>query len=131
MDVTLVVIENDAELARAHKLVEQLMDSALPEDAARLETQARLIAAYEQRKWPPRRPSTADIVRYLMDQHGMSRTDMAEILGTPSRVSEVLNGKKERSMALVQRLRGRFRVPADVLIPASAGKSRSPKRNAG
>ena len=49
----------------------------------------------------------------LMDQHGLTRADMAPILGTPSRVSEVLRGKKGLSMAMVQRLRARFRVPAD------------------
>jgi HTH-type transcriptional regulator/antitoxin HigA len=39
------------------------------------------------------------------------------ILGTPSRVSEVLRGKKGLSMAMVQRLRARFRIPADLLLP--------------
>jgi HTH-type transcriptional regulator/antitoxin HigA len=42
---------------------------------------------------------------------------MVPILGTPSRVSEILRGKKGLSMAMVQRLRARFRVPADLLIP--------------
>jgi len=53
-----------------------------------------------------------------MDQHGLTRADLVPLLGTPSRVSEVLRGKKGLSMAMVQRLRARFRVPADVLIPA-------------
>jgi HTH-type transcriptional regulator/antitoxin HigA len=52
-----------------------------------------------------------------MDQHGVTRADMVPILGTPSRVSEVLRGKKGLSMVMVQRLRARFRVPADLLIP--------------
>jgi HTH-type transcriptional regulator/antitoxin HigA len=42
---------------------------------------------------------------------------MVPILGTPSRVSEVLSGKKGLRMAMVQRLRARFRVPADLLLP--------------
>ncbi len=118
MDATLVVIDNDAELARARALVDRLMTSDAAADIARLEAQARLIAAYEEAKWPRRAPSTADIVRYLMDQHGLSRADMVPILGTASRVSEVLRGKKGLSMTMVQRLRARFRVPADVLLPA-------------
>ncbi len=52
-----------------------------------------------------------------MDQHGLTRADMMPILGTASRVSEVLSGKKELSMTMVQRLRARFGVPADVLLP--------------
>jgi len=76
-----------------------------------------LIAAYEEKKWPRRPPSVADLIRHLMDQHGLTRADLIPLLGTPIRVSEVLRGKKGLSMAMVQRLRARFRVPADLLLP--------------
>jgi HTH-type transcriptional regulator / antitoxin HigA len=117
MDATVIVIDSDAELARARALVDRLWNSNDPADVARLEAQALLIAAYEERKWPRRQPSIADLIRHLMDQHGLTRADMVPILGTPSRVSEVLRGKKGLSMAMVQRLRARFRVPAELLLP--------------
>ncbi|MEA2978955.1 MAG: HTH-type transcriptional regulator / antitoxin HigA [Alphaproteobacteria bacterium] len=117
MDATLIVVDSDAELARALKFLDTMMGSDDPANAARVAAQARLIAAYEQAKWPPRQPGTADVIRYLMDQHGLSRADMVPILGTASRVSEVLSGKKGLSMTMVQRLRARFGVPADVLLP--------------
>jgi HTH-type transcriptional regulator/antitoxin HigA len=117
MDSTLILIDDDAELARARALVEALWDSNDPNDVARLEAQGRLIAAFEERKWPRRTASVADLIRHLMEQHGLTRADMAPILGSPSRVSEVLSGKKGLSLAMVQRLRARFRVPADLLLP--------------
>ena len=117
MDATVILIDSDAELARARALVERLWDSNKPADIARFQAQARLIAAYEESKWPRRSASIADLIRHLMDQHGLTRTDMVPILGTPSRVSEVLRGKKGLSMAMIQRLRARFRVPADLLLP--------------
>jgi HTH-type transcriptional regulator/antitoxin HigA len=117
MDASLILIDSDAELARARQLVERLWTSDDPADIARLAAQARLIAAYEDTKWPRRAPSTADVIRHLMDQHGLARADLVPILGTPSRVSEVLRGKKGLSMGMVQRLRARFRVPADLLLP--------------
>jgi len=117
MDATLIVIDSDGELARARALVDRLMASEDPDDLARLQAQARLIAAYEEAKWPRRLPSTADMIRYLMDQHGLTRADLVPILGTPSRVSEVLRGKRALSMTMVQRLRARFRVPAELLLP--------------
>jgi HTH-type transcriptional regulator/antitoxin HigA len=117
MDATLVVIDSDAELSRARALVDGLMTSDDPVDTARLAAQARLIAAYEQEKWPPRRPSTAALLRYLMDQHGLRRADLVPLLGTAKRVGEVLRGRRELSLAMVQRLRARFRVPADLLLP--------------
>jgi len=130
MDATLIVIDSDTELARARALVDRLWDSETPADLARLQAQARLIAAYEESKWPRRAPSTAELIRHLMDQHGVSRAEMVPILGTPSRVSEVLRGKKELSMAMVQRLRARFRVPADLLIPPPKQARRTTKRAA-
>src|SRR5215475_8514249 len=113
MDATLILIDSDAELARARALVDRLWDSDDPVDIARLRAQAYLIAAYEEGRWPRRPPGTAELIRHLMDQHGLTRADMVPILGTPSRVSEVMRGKKGLSMAMVQRLRARFRVPAD------------------
>jgi HTH-type transcriptional regulator/antitoxin HigA len=118
MDATLIVIDNAAELARARALVERLWNSKTSADVARLRAQACLIKAYEENNWPRQAPSMADLIRHLMDQHGLTRADMVPILGTPSRVSEVLRGKKKLSMAMVQRLRARFHIPADVLLPA-------------
>jgi HTH-type transcriptional regulator/antitoxin HigA len=117
MDATVILIDGDTELARARALVERLWNSDDPADIARLEAQARLIAAYEERKWPRRSPNIADLIRHLMDQHDLTRADMVPILGTPSRVSEVLRGKKGLSIAMVQRLRARFRISADLLLP--------------
>jgi HTH-type transcriptional regulator/antitoxin HigA len=132
MNAALIVIDSDAELIRARALVGRLLASDDPDDIARLEAQARLIAAYEEIKWPRRPPSTAEMIRYLMDQHGLTRADLVPLLGSPSRVSEVLRGKKGLSMAMVQRLRARFRVPADLLLPPpkKAAPRRSTKRNA-
>jgi len=130
MDATLIVIDSEAELPRARALVDRLWDSDDPADIARLQAQARLIAAYEENKWPRRPPSTAELIRHLMDQHGLTRADMVPILGTPSRVSEILSGKKGLSMTMVQRLRARFRVPADLLIPPPKTARRTTKRAA-
>ncbi|MGA2129858.1 MAG: XRE family transcriptional regulator, partial [Xanthobacteraceae bacterium] len=99
MNATLILIDSDAELARARRLVDRLWNSVDPADIARLQAQARLIADYEQARWPRRPPSIADLIRHLMDQHGLSRADLVPILGTPSRVSEILRGKKGLSMA--------------------------------
>jgi HTH-type transcriptional regulator / antitoxin HigA len=76
MDATLILIDSDAELTRAQALVDRLWKSDQPADVARLQAQARLIAAYEEAKWPRRPPGTADLIRHLMDQHGLTRADM-------------------------------------------------------
>jgi HTH-type transcriptional regulator/antitoxin HigA len=73
MDATLILIDSDAELARARAMVDRLWQSDKPADIARLQAQARLIAAYEEAKWPRRPPSTADLIRHLMEHHVLTR----------------------------------------------------------
>ena len=116
MKATLFVIENDADHTQAKALIERLMGSSDPADQARMTAQARLIEAYENGRWPRRTPSLPDLLTFLMDQHGLSRADLVPLLGTPSRVSEVLTGKRELSMSMVRRLRDRFQISADLLI---------------
>lgn len=49
---------------------------------------------------------------------------MVPILGTASGMSEILRGKNELSMTMIQRSRPRFRVPADVLLPLPCKKAK-------
>ncbi len=92
MKATLLIIENDKDHAQAKALSEKLMGSDDVADRARMAAQARLIEAYERARWPRRTTTLADLLNYLMDQHRLSRADLVPLLGTASRVSEVLNG---------------------------------------
>jgi HTH-type transcriptional regulator / antitoxin HigA len=125
MKATLVVIQNDADHAQAKVLVEKLMRSRDAAGQARMVAQAHLMEAYERGRWPRRTPALPELLIYLMDQHGLSRADLIPLLGTPSRVSEILNGKRELSMSMLRKLRERFHISADLLIPhAPAGCGR-------
>jgi HTH-type transcriptional regulator/antitoxin HigA len=117
MKATLIVIETDADHAQAKALVEKLMGSNTPADLARMTAQARLIEAYERARWPRRAPTLPALLTYLLDQHGLSRADLVPLLGTASRVSEVMNGKRDLSMSMIRKLRERFQISADLLIP--------------
>lgn len=119
MKTTLIVIQNDADHAQAKALIEKLMNSKNSADQARMVAQARLTEAYERSRWPQRAPSLPDLLAYLMEEHGLSRADLIPLLGTASRVSEVLTGKRELSMSMVRKLRERFHISADLLISSS------------
>jgi HTH-type transcriptional regulator / antitoxin HigA len=122
MKATLVIIENDADHAQAKALVEKLMSSNDPADQARMIAQARLIEAYERARWPRRAPTLPALLTYMLDQHGLTRADLVPLLGTASRVSEVMNGKRELSMSMVRKLRERFQISADLLIPPTRSR---------
>ena len=118
MDATLIIVDGDAELARANALVAALWDSSDPSDLARLEAQARLISAYERRKWPLRAATTRDLIAHLIDQHDVARAEMAKLLGGAARFRDAMAGKKSLGFAAVKRLRARFGVSADVFVDA-------------
>jgi HTH-type transcriptional regulator / antitoxin HigA len=122
MKATLIVIQDDADHSEAKRLVEKLMGSSDSQGRARMVAQARLIEAYERTRWPRVPPTLPELLAYLMDQHGLSRADLVPLLGTASRVSEVLSGKRELSMTMVRRLRDRFRISADLLVPRGGGR---------
>jgi HTH-type transcriptional regulator/antitoxin HigA len=123
MKTTLIVIQNDADHVQAKALVEKLMGSRDADERVRMVAQARLIDAYERTRWPRRAPTLPDLLTYLMDQHGLSRADLVPLLGTASRVSEVMNGKRELSMSMVRKLRERFHISADLLISPASTRS--------
>lgn len=116
MKATLFIVQNEVDHVQAKALIEKLMGSKDPADRARMTAQARLVEAYERIRWPRRSPLLPELLTYLMDQHGLTRADLVPLLGTASRVSEVLNGQRDLSMNMVRKLRERFRISADLLI---------------
>lgn len=120
MKVGVIVIESVRDLKAAQALVAKLGRSRKPADVARLRAQALLLQAYEAARWPVRAVPPAELIRYAMEQHGLTPADMAPILGTRSRVSEVLNGKRPLTLAMIRRLHERLGLPADLLISERA-----------
>ena len=112
MKTTLIVLENDSDHAEAKVLVGKLLQSNRPADRTRMLAQAHLIEAYERVRWPRVRATLPELLTFLMDQHGLSRADLMPLLGSASRVSELLAGKRELSMTMVKRLRERLHISA-------------------
>lgn len=82
-----------------------------------LELLVVLIESYEREHYPIGGTSTPQsILDFMLDQRGMSRGDLSEIMGGRSRVSEFFAGKRNLSLTQIRRLRHLLRVPADLLI---------------
>ena len=117
MKATLILVQNDADHAQAKTLVDKLMTSESPADHAKLAAQARLIEAYERERWPQKSPALADVLTYFARPTRSYTGGFSATPRYPSRVSEVMSGKRELSITMIQRLRERFHIPADALIP--------------
>jgi len=111
------VIKTESEYAAALARVEKLMDArpgTSPGDE--LEILSLLIHDYEGRVFPIAKPDPVAAIRFRMAQQGLTNKDMVPFLGSRSRVSEVLSGRRSLSLKMIRALVGGLRIPADVLL---------------
>jgi HTH-type transcriptional regulator / antitoxin HigA len=64
-------------------------------------------------------PDPIEAIKFRMEQHGLSRKDLEPLIGTRTRVAEVLNGKRSLSIAMIRRLHEGLGTSAEVLIRPS------------
>ena len=110
-------IRNHRDHARALREVERLWGarSGTP-DADKLEILVTLIDAYEAKHHPIDPPDPIDAIVFRMEQMGLTRSDLIDVIGSRARVSEVLNRQRPLTIAMIARLRERLGISADILI---------------
>jgi len=79
-------------------------------------TLGELIGDYDDAHYPAKDVAPSEMLRFLMDQHGLKQTDLAEELGSQGVVSEVLNGKRELNLRQMRALAGRFSVSVAAFV---------------
>lgn len=122
-------IRTNADYEAVLRQIERLWDAAPgTEDADALEVLAVLADAYEREHLDIPPPDPIDAVLFRMEQRGMARAELQELLGvTRGRLSEVLSGKREFSKAMIRKLVDGLDLPAEALIGggrADGGDSR-------
>ena len=85
----------------------------------RLDVLATLIDVYEARHYPIDPPDPIEAIEFRMEQQGMTRKDLEDIIGTRTRIAEVLNRKRSLSIGMIRRLHDRLGISAEVLIQPS------------
>jgi len=88
-------------------------------DGDRLDVLATLIDAYETEHHPTDPPDPIEAIKFRMEQQGLTRRDLEEIIGTRTRIAEVLSRNRGLSIAMIRRLHERLGISAEVLIRPS------------
>ena len=113
-------IHNDVELEHATGMIDILAGHDLNADQADyLDVLSTLVEAYENTHYPLEAPAICglDALRALLDEHGMSATDLARMLGMHrSMGSKLLKGERVLTVRHLQRLSDRFKVSADLFL---------------
>jgi HTH-type transcriptional regulator / antitoxin HigA len=91
----------------------------------RLDVLATLVAAYEEKHFPMDSPEPIEAIRFRLEQQGLDSRALIGIVGSRSRVYEVMQGKRALSLEMIRRLHQRFGIPADVLIQPTTKRRRA------
>lgn len=119
MNVHVIRSSKDYAPAMARLKVLMALDPAAgSEDDNELELLALVVEDYERKTVPPVSPDPIEAVLFRLDQAGLGRKDLIPLIGSASKVSEVLSGKRALSLAMIRRLRDGLGIPADVLVGA-------------
>jgi HTH-type transcriptional regulator/antitoxin HigA len=113
-------IRSKADYKRALAELERLWGAKVgTPEGDRLDVLATLIDAYETEQYPIDPPDPIEAIKFRMEQQGLSRKDLEPLIGTRTRVAEVLNRKRSLSIGMIRRLNERLGISAEVLIRPS------------
>jgi HTH-type transcriptional regulator/antitoxin HigA len=117
------LIKNEEDYHTALEQIETLVTLDPPvgtDDADTLELLAFLVEAYEEEHFPLSKPNPIEAIRFRMEQQGLSQKDMVPIIGSKSKVSEVLSGKQPLTLRMIRSLHRKLGIPFEILIGENA-----------
>src|SRR5438874_12711740 len=118
MDIRPIRTDEDHRCALAE--IEKLWGAAVGTPAGdKLDVLATLVEAYEERRWPlksRRRFDPVDVLHYAIDELGHTQAELAKILGSRSRASEILTRRRSLTLEMIQKIDANWKVPADLLV---------------
>src|SRR3989339_15248 len=112
-------IKTAEDYTEALKLVETLMISdpdVNSDEGEQLALLSALIQDYESRSFPETLPNPIDAIKFRMDQANLKPVDLIPYIGSRSRVSEILSGKRQLTLEMMRALEIGLGIPAKVLI---------------
>ncbi len=115
MDIKPIKTKKDH--AQTLKRIEALM-TAKPNtpQGDELDILVTLVEAYEAKHYAIEAPDPIVAIQHRMEALGMQRKDLEPLLGSKSRVSEILNRKRKLTMEMVRNLHESMQLPAEALI---------------
>ena len=109
--------ENDRALAMVESLMEKGERNMPPEEGELLDLLTNLIRDYEAEVCQPRGKSKPhEMVAFLLEQRGLAPKDLWHVVGSKSRVSEILAGKRSMTKEQAKKLADFFHVGVGLFI---------------
>lgn len=111
------LIKTEQEYNEALERIDELFDvSPDSKEFEEVELLVALVDLYEKEHYPIEAPDPIEAIKFRMDQMEMKPADLAQFLGTRSRVSEILNRKRKLTVEMMRKLFNDMGVPAESLL---------------
>lgn len=108
-------VDYDAALIR----IDQLMNAEIETpEGDELDILVTLVEAYEIKHYPIPVCDPVEAIKFRIEQLGLAPKDLTPIIGSRSKVSEVLNYKRQLSITMIRNLHTRLHIPYELLIGA-------------
>ena len=116
MDIRL--IRNDEDHAAALREIERLWGAEVgTSDGDKLDVLAMLVEKYEEERWPDEDTSDpVDLLNYAIDELGHTQAELAELLGSRSRASELLGRRRALTVDMIRKISAAWKIPAELLV---------------
>ena len=117
MEPRVIKSENEYKmaLAEAERLIALDPEPGTP-DADRLDLLAILVEAYEKKRFSIALPSPIEAILFRMEEQGLMQKDLVPYMGSKSKVSEVLSGKRPLTIQMIRELHAGLAIPLEVLL---------------
>ena len=111
------LIRNEADYDAALEAIDGLMSAALDTpEGNKLEVLVTLVEAYEAEHWPLEAPDPVSVIEHVMEARGLRQRDLATLIGSQPRASEVLNRRRPLTLPMIRALSREWKLPADMLV---------------
>ncbi len=110
-------IKSEEDYIATLKQIESLMD-AKPNTPQmdELEVLTTLVEAYEAQHYVIDAPDPIEAIKFRMEQEGLKQKDLVSIVGSKSRVSEILNKKRKLTIEMIRNLHKQLHIPIESLF---------------
>ena len=110
-------IKSEADYDAALTAIDRLM-GATPGTAEgdELDILVTLVEAYEAAHWPIEAPDPISVIEHVMEARGLRQKDLAAVIGSQPRASEVLNRRRPLTLPMIRALSAQWNLPADLLV---------------
>ncbi len=89
------------------------------EEGDKLDVLLALVDAYEEKRWPIDLDENFDpfvVLYHAIDELGLTQAELAEILGSRSRASEILSRRRALTVEMIHKISKAWKIPADLLV---------------